>query len=157
MFSQKKLVKLGTEVVLVLLLIQGVFGLDSTVREMESLSQGEKVIFLYDVSDTEQVLVAMNTDGSGKVELEKGDITAFKVSPDERKVACGLRKDGLWIVNLDGSGRQQLSRENVCEIEWIKDSEIVYVSFDEKNTKINVYNLATNTNRVIFEGGVWKE
>jgi len=157
MFSQKSLVKLVTGFVMALFLVQGVLGLDSTVRGMGSLSQGEKVIFLYDVSEMEEMLIVLNTDGSGKVELGRGDITAYKVSPDEKKVAYGLRKNGLWIVNLDGSSRQQLTMEEVYETEWIKNNEIVYVSFDEKNTKINVYNLTTNTNRVVFEGEVWKE
>jgi len=156
MFSQKGLVKWGTEIVLVVFLVQGVLGFEASVREIKTLFQGEKIIFLYGVSETEEALIVMNTDGSQKMELGKGDIAVFKVSPDEKKVAYGLRENGVWIVNLDSSGRQQLSMENVCEIEWIKDSEVVYVSFDEKNTKINVYNLATNTNKVIFEGGVEK-
>ncbi len=158
MFKQKKLVKLSADIVAtVLFLIQGVLGFESSVREVKSLSQGEKIVFLYDISDTEGMLSVINTDGSSKVELGKGNIITYKVSPDKNKLAYSIEENGLWIINSDSTGKQQLTTEDISDIEWAKDSEIIYISYDEKNTKINIYNLITNTNKIIFEGKVWEK
>jgi len=160
--KQTKGMKLGVIVaVTTLFLVSEMFAFgpgDPTINKIKYLSDSEKVVFLYYVPGGDNELVIMNTDGSGKIELAKGKVTSFELSPDSKRVVYWLKQGGLWIVDIDGSNGQQVTTERVGKIDWAPNGKnLVMITFDEKNTKVVVRNFEAKTANAIFEGTTWEK
>jgi TolB protein len=128
---------------------------------------GKRMVFIRVIEGREQ-LFAMNTDGSGEIQLTRGaaDHEDPAWSPDGRKVAFILIADGHKVVatmNPDGSGVEALTptSQGALHPSWTPDSKrILYCTDDDlrppvKNAaEIYAIELATRKITTLISGGV---
>jgi Tol biopolymer transport system component len=76
-------------------------------------------------------LVAMNADGTGRVELAQGDFADLAVSPDRSRIAF-TRANNVFVMNADASGIRQLTTQGGRDPSWSADgSRIAFVGSDD--------------------------
>jgi TolB protein len=128
---------------------------------------GKRMVFIRIIEGREQ-LFAMDTDGSGEVQLTRdaADHEDPAWSPDGRKVAFILIADGHKVVatmNSDGSGVEAITptTQSALHPSWTPDSKrILYCTDDDlrppvKNAaEIYAIDLATKKVTTLISGGV---
>jgi hypothetical protein len=72
-------------------------------------------------------IYVMDADGSNGGIVYEGSVRMSTLSPDGNKIGFS-RKDGLWVMNVNGSGLQQIvSSDGISSLAWSPDSkQIVY-------------------------------
>ncbi len=109
---------------------------DTSIKHPRVSANGEKVVFtrdyqiwLYDVAIGEAGLVEFSVFGNSTLEKEQdfrvqGNITAFDVSPDKKKLAFVSRGE-LFVSDADGKFIRQVPTAadgRVMEVKWLSDN-----------------------------------
>lgn len=115
---------------------------DTSIKHPKVSANGEKVVFtrdyqvwVYDVSSGESNKVDISIFGNTTLERDQdfrtqGNITAFDVSPDKKKMAFVSRGE-LFISDTDGKFINQLPTDSmgrVMEVKWMNDNKRVLFS-----------------------------
>ncbi|MFC1556765.1 prolyl oligopeptidase family serine peptidase [candidate division KSB1 bacterium] len=84
-------------------------------------------------------LVTLNVANGSKTILAEdiGISNSFTYSPDERMIAFSGR-NGLWIINSDGSDLKQLTLSSASSLQWTQDNEFIFFLHEDNIWKVNV-------------------
>ena len=96
---------------------------NSTVDDHPMWSpDGTKIAFVSESANGACGIALMNADGTNKIEVTSlndscSDQTGASWSPDGNRLAFGDSND-IYVVNTDGSGRQNLTSDNALADKW---------------------------------------
>jgi len=121
----------------------------SLIRNVQWFPQGDRKLFIIGVEPNE-ILVIMDKNGNKK-EIAMGVVESV-ISPDGKKIAYISRKDGLWIVNSDGSNQVHLLNERGIDIIWSPSSdELLYVLPQKERTLLYSIDIKTKERILLHE------
>lgn len=87
-----------------------------------------------------KTIIIINSTGEQitKLELENW-LEDFVISPDSEKIVYSVRGEGLWIMNLDGTGKEQLAKDGSSNLTWSPDGlKITYTSVKSSSEKTEI-------------------
>ena len=114
----------------------------TSIKQPQVDAAGDKVVFekdyqvyLYDVASGKSELVPIQLSSNNTLELSegytvKGNITAFDLSPDEKKLAF-ISRGELFVGDAEGKFVRQLNMDGngrAIEVKWLADSKSLIYS-----------------------------
>ena len=120
-------------------------GYDAFVAKL-SFNVGSKIAFVFSDNDTAEIYV-MNPDGNNRTRLTNkfGGDYAPSWSPDGNKIAFQSTREGLWVMNADGSNQTLLISLATRRSSWSPDgTKIAFDADVNHNGRYQIYTINTD-------------
>jgi TolB protein len=101
--------------------------------------------------------ITVNADGTDFRDLGEAALPNF--SRDDKMITfCEYReKQGVWVMNADGSDRRLIDSEGWCSDWTVDNDEIVYSVNEDDGANLRVTNIKTGKSRLLLSGGRYRQ
>jgi uncharacterized protein (TIGR03067 family) len=117
---------------------------------------GRRSVFGENATDKSHI-ITVNADGTEAKDLGDGVLPSW--SPDGKRIVCGRYNpgNGVWIMNADGSNKQQIDGRG-WGADWSpKKDELAYTVFSDNGPNLCVYDVTTKQRRNLLENDKYRD